>query len=90
MGLDVTLDELKVGFVLPNFATVIECKKIYDRVIGETYATWIGLCVKQVNDYHPYVVWQIVATPTGWYANTGHYFFTLSEAKEKYNSWYQR
>lgn len=84
MSNDLTFAELSVGTKISGTATVVACTKVRDREIGEVYASWIAVCVKSVNDYHPYVVWNIAARPEGWSAGQGDYAFTLKEALEFY------
>ena len=81
---DQTQDELSVGSKINGDATVIACHKIRERVVGDTYATWVALCVKSVDDYHPYVVWTVSARPEGMSAGNGDYAFTLAEGIEFY------
>jgi hypothetical protein len=82
---DPTFAELKIGDTLNNgTATVIACTKRYDRVIGDTYASWVAICAKRPDDYHPYVVWNVVARPEGWSAGNGDYCTTLVSATEYY------
>ena len=81
---DQTQDELSVGSTINGKATVIACRKIRERVVGDTYATWVALCVKSIDDYHPYVVWTVSARPEGMSAGNGDYAFTLAEGIEFY------
>jgi len=84
MSDDPTFAELSVGTKINGTATVVACTKVRDREIGEVYASWIAVCVKSAEDYHPYVVWSIAARPEGWSAGQGDYAFTLKEALELY------
>jgi hypothetical protein len=81
---DQALNELSAGSKINNEATVIACHKIRERVVGDTLATWVALCVKSADDYHPYVVWTVVARPEGFSAGNGEYAFTLAEGIEFY------
>jgi hypothetical protein len=81
---DHTTSELSVGSTINGKATVIACNQVLSRVVGETYASWVALCVKSVDDYHPYVVWTVVARPEGFSAGNGDYAFTLAEGIEFY------
>jgi len=81
---DNTTSELSVGSKINGEATVVACHQVRGREVGETYATWVALCVKSVDDYHPYVVWTVVARPEGMSAGSGDYAFTLAEGIELY------
>lgn len=83
---DPTFAELRIGAKINDTATVVACTKVCNREIGEVYATWVAVCVKSADDYHPYAVWSIVARPEGWSAGQGDYAFTLKEAMEFYES----
>lgn len=63
---------------------VIACTKIANRVPGDSYAYWVAICAKD-GEYHPYVVWDVIARPEGWYAQNGNYAFTLSQALNYYH-----
>lgn len=55
--------------------TVLRCKQLRERIVGDTYASWIALL--ETNDstsYHRYVTWVVIARPDGWLAESGHYF----------------
>jgi len=65
---------------------VIARTKVADRDPGESFAQWVAICAKE-GEYHPYVVWNVIARPEGWSAETGDYCFTLPEALSHY---YQR
>ena len=84
MSDDPTFAELSAGTKINGTATVVACTKVRNREIGEVYASWIAVCVKSAEDYHPYVVWSIAARPEGWSAGQGDYAFTLKEALELY------
>ena len=62
---------------------VIALTKKADRIPGDTYATWVAICVKD-GEYHPYVVWTVIARPEGFAAEHGDYCFTLEEAVTMY------
>jgi len=62
---------------------VIACTKLADRYPGESYARWIAICVKD-GEYHPYVVWDVIARPEGWSAQSGDYTFTIQEEVVQY------
>jgi len=63
---------------------LVSCTKKYDRVPGDTYATWTAICVDETQR-HPYVVWTIVARPEGFSAYNGTYCTTLMDAVHHYN-----
>ena len=64
---------------------VIAYTKIRDRVPGDSYASWVAICAKE-GEYHPYVVWYVIARPNGFLAETGDYCFTLDEALKVYKN----
>lgn len=69
--------------------TVIRCKRLTERVVGDCYATWITLC--ETNDptsYHKWVTWVVIARPDGFHAESGHYF--IRDEREKAVGNYER
>lgn len=80
------LRELVVGDVVGDTQrTVLLCHKLQDRVPGDCYATWIAVAHKP-GEFHPYVVWNVVARPTGFHAEYGTYCSTVTEAIGHYES----
>lgn len=78
-------NQLMLGdFVGDTKRMVITYTKIAERDPGESYARWVAICVKE-GEYHPYVVWDVIARPEGWYCQNGDYAFTLSEALNYYH-----
>lgn len=63
---------------------VIACTKKADREPGESFAWWVAICVKE-DEHHPYVVWNVVARPEGFYASDGDYAHTLQQAIDYYH-----
>ena len=63
---------------------VIACTKIADRDPGESFAVWVAICVKE-HKLHPYVVWDVIARPEGWIAQSGDYVLTLQQAIDQYH-----
>jgi hypothetical protein len=59
--------------------TVIARTLIYERVVGDRFASWVALCVDH-NAYHPFAVWTVIARPEGWHAENGDYYKTVDEA----------
>lgn len=82
--IDATYNILRVDTVINNGAKVIACHKTWERVPNDTYATWTAVCRRYDNDFHPFVVWTVVARPEGFEAYHGHYYATLDEAQAKY------
>ena len=81
-----TLNQLHIGDIIGDTKRmVISCKKIADLIHSETFSTWIAICVKE-EEFHPYVVWTVVARPQGFVCQSGQYAFTLQEALKYYNS----
>jgi hypothetical protein len=77
-------NELRIGdFISPANRMVIAYTKRTDRVLNDTYASWVAICAKQ-DELHPYVVWTIIARPTGFVAESGDYCLTLEEAVKAY------
>lgn len=79
---DPTFAELQIGDVV-NGAVVVFCKKTYDRVIGDVYASWTALLMRD-HHLHPYVVWDVVARPEGFATFHGDYCANVDEAVEAY------
>jgi len=77
-------DELRIGDIVGDTKRmVIASTKIFDRVPGDTYATWVAICCKK-GEYHPYVVWNVIARPEGFTAESGDYCSTLEQAVTMY------
>ena len=77
-------NELRIGDIVGDTKrTVIACTKRGERIVGDSYATWVAICHKE-GEYHPYVVWTVIARPNGWLAEGGDYRSTLEEAVEAY------
>ena len=73
-------NQLRIGDVVGDTnRIVIVSTKLEDRIPDETYARWITICHKE-GEYHPYVVWDIVAGPKGFKASNGDYCFTIEDA----------
>ena len=78
-------NQLQLGDIVGDSnRMVIACTKLAEREPGESFAYWVAICVKD-GEYHPYVVWNIVARPEGFYASNGDYCFTIQEAVKAYN-----
>lgn len=75
-------DNLKEGMVVSD-RTVLDCLKLYERHPGDVYAGWVAICYKE-REFHPFVVWNIYATDTGFTADSGDYYKTLGEAVRGY------
>lgn len=83
---DLTFSELEIGqTILEGKATIVDCTKLRNRVVGDVYASWTAICVREHN-LHPYVVWTVVARPNGFIAESGDYFETLERALERYRN----
>ncbi len=78
---DLNLDnELRIGDIVGTTnRMVIVSTKIAHRIPGDSYARWIAICHKE-GEYHPYVVWDVVARPEGFSAGSGDYCSTLEQA----------
>lgn len=77
-------NELKIGTILHNGAVVIACTKKTDRVVGDTLASWITICMKDANDRDPYAVWAVVAGEKDFSASTGDYSNNIIDAVSDY------
>lgn len=76
--------ELRIGDKVGSTQRmVIAYTKRNERVVGDCYATWVAICVEET-EFHPYVVWTVVARPEGWLAESGDYCKTIDEALEAY------
>jgi hypothetical protein len=84
INLDKTMNEVTVGTVVNDTAVVMLCKKKFDRVVGDCFATWLALCFNPANLFHPYVVWNVIARPEGFVAESGDYRKTLNDALDAY------
>lgn len=77
--------ELKIGDIVGDTQRiVVDCKKIRDRVPGDSYASWVAICAKH-DEFHQYVVWYVYATRKGFHAEMGDYYHTLSDAIYTFN-----
>jgi len=77
-------NQLKIGDLVGDTKRIVlACTKLGDRIPGDTYARWVSICAKE-GEYHPYVVWDVVARPNGFSASFGNYAFTLEEALKYY------
>lgn len=77
-------EKLRVGMTISTTGRmVIAHHQIIERVPKETFATWVALCVNE-DEYHPYVVWNVIARPEGFIAETGDYFFDIEEAAQRF------
>lgn len=77
-------NELEIGTILHNGAVVIACTKKTDRVVGDTLASWITICMKDANDRDPYAVWAVVAGEKDFSASTGDYSDNIIDAVDDY------
>jgi hypothetical protein len=71
----------KVGSSIERI--VIVKHKTGERIVGETYASWVAICYAETA-YHPFTVWNIIARPEGWHAESGSYVATIEEALDVY------
>jgi hypothetical protein len=63
---------------------VIAATKIIDYTPGDVFATWVAICAKE-EQHHPYVVWDVIARPEGWFCQSGQYAYTLKQALDYYH-----
>jgi hypothetical protein len=79
-------NELRIGDKVGTTGRmVIAYTKRGERIVGDSYATWVAICVDDT-EYHPYVVWTVIARPEGWCAEGGDYCFTLDDALVAYKA----
>jgi hypothetical protein len=79
------LNQLRLGDIVGDTnRMVIAATKKADRVPGDSYAVWVAICVDE-DAYHPYVVWDVIARPEGWFAQSGDYASTLQHAIDYYH-----
>ena len=72
--------ELRIGDVVGHTdRIVIALTKMRERVKNDSYASWIAICTLQA-EYHPYVVWTVIARPEGWSCESGDYCLNIEEA----------
>lgn len=77
-------DELQLGDLVGDTKRMVLMRtKVSERVVGDCYASWTVIGVK-ITEYHPYVVWTVVATSKGFFAERGDYFFELKDALKRY------
>jgi hypothetical protein len=62
---------------------VIVKHKTGERIVGDTYASWVAICYAETA-HHPFTVWDIIARPEGWHAESGSYVATIEEALDVY------
>lgn len=77
-------DELQLGDLVGDTKRMVLMRtKVSERIVGDCYASWTVIGVK-ITEYHPYVVWTVVATSKGFFAERGDYFFELKDARKRY------
>jgi hypothetical protein len=78
------LNELRIGDIVGTTnRIVIATTKKSERIPGDCYAVWVTICHKE-GEYHPYVVWDVIARPEGFAAEHGDYCSTLQQAIKHY------
>lgn len=79
-------DELQLGDLIGDTDRMVLMRtKLHERIVGDCYATWVALVVK-IGEYHPYAVWTVSATPRGFVAERGDYFFEMGDALKGYQN----
>lgn len=80
-GLEVVLPEADMTITIDGYT------KVYERVKGDTYATWV---VKAIithdcgTPYHEWGVFHLVARDNGWSLGSGDYYHTKELADKCY------
>jgi hypothetical protein len=78
------LNEPRIGDIVGTTnRMVIATTKKSERIPGECYAVWVAICHKE-DEYHPYVVWDVIARPEGFAAEHGDYCSTIQQAMNAY------
>lgn len=77
------------GMIIANHK-VLRCKRLSERIIGDSYATWVVLCEAEGNEYHKWVTWIVAATPRGFNADSGHYFMEIDGIEKAVGSYEKR
>lgn len=80
---------LEKGMIIAHHK-VLRCKRLSERIIGESYATWVVLCEAQGAEYHKWVTWIVAATPSGFSAESGHYFMEIDGIEKAVGSYEKR
>lgn len=80
---------LETGMEIANHK-VLRCKRLSERVVGETYASWVALCEAQENEYHKWVTWTVIAREDGFIAESGHYFMEIDGIEKAVGSYEKR
>lgn len=74
MMVDSEYKVLEKGMIVADH-TVLRCKRLTERIEGDTYASWIALLeTTDSESYHKYVTWIVIARPDGFIAESGRYF----------------
>lgn len=72
--------QLKRGDIVGHSGGVV-LEFSLNRARGDdSYSVWTALCLLPDNDYTPFVVWNVIARPEGFTAESGDYTRTLFEA----------
>lgn len=69
---------------------VLRCKRVSERVIGDSYASWVVLAEAQGDEYHKWVTWFVVARKDGFLAESGHYFMEIDGIEKAVGSYEKR
>lgn len=80
---------LEKGMIIAGHK-VLRCKRVSERVVGETYASWIALCEAQGDEYHKWVTWTVIAREKGFIAESGHYFMEIDGIEKAVGSYEKR
>ncbi|NBO54624.1 MAG: hypothetical protein EBU84_08520 [Actinobacteria bacterium] len=68
-----------------NYHKVLECQRLTERVVGDSYSSWIALCESLDSaTWHKWVTWTVVATSVGFFCQAGNYFQDYDDAYESY------
>ena len=76
-------NDLRVGEIIGDTHRMVFLSSLLRPEGDGTYPVWIAIC-NDPEQYHPYVVWNVVGRPEGWYASSGDYFHDIKDAMECY------
>jgi hypothetical protein len=78
------LNKLCIGDIVGSTKRmVIASTQKAERIPNESYAYWVTICYSD-QERDPYVVWNIVARPEGFTAESGDYYSTFEQAVVQY------
>ena len=55
-----------------------------ERIVGDSFASWIVLFERDASNRDPWVVWRLIARPEGWSLESGNYCMTEEEGRKAF------